>query len=262
MHHFTIITMVMAFMFGGPMGLVHNAEAQDSLPKSIKIVAPHSFPPYSMVDIDGKLVGFLPDLVDAFCKQAKMKCSLSAMEWTNLLAASRSNRVDLSLLLANDSRRKLSAFSSTIFSLSSVAVVRQDSLLIAADKQELEGLQIGARKSSPHAEYVRVHFPNSRLVELEDVNAVFEELSNGNIDVGFENSEMARSFISDETEDSCCRILQVLPVDQAINGEGWAFSIAPKIEPHRNALEAAIKKFLNSKQYQLLLDQYFPQNPS
>jgi lysine-arginine-ornithine-binding protein len=72
----------------------------------VKVGIEGAFPPWNMIDSNGKLAGFDVDLINDLCTRAKVECELTAGEWTAMIPSLNAGKFDLIMTLGINEKRK------------------------------------------------------------------------------------------------------------------------------------------------------------
>jgi lysine-arginine-ornithine-binding protein len=176
----------------------------------VRIGVEGAFPPWNMIDPNGKLAGFDIDLSDDLCRKAKVKCELIPGEWTSLIPSLNAGKFDLVLTLGiNEARKKVVDF--TVPYASGVAtflVLKGGAVpdlpkngerinlndkdvadpLMAEIGKRIKGKTIGVVQSTSQEALIRAYFGND--VEIRTYKSSPErdlDIHAGRIDAGFDS---------------------------------------------------------------------------
>ncbi len=95
----------------GAAVLVSGASAQTA--RTVKIATEGAYPPWNILQPDGKLAGFEIDLANTLCERAKLKCQIIAQDWDGLIPGLEVGKYDAIMagMSITEERLKAIAFS-------------------------------------------------------------------------------------------------------------------------------------------------------
>jgi len=234
------------------------ATAKDG--KKLHIGVDGTYPPFSHTNLDGEISGLDIDVAKAVCKIIKVDCTLEKFKWDNLSAALRAKKIDMVIatMRENPENRKLVEFSMSYLQIPSAIIVRNDSILSGIDVEDLKDKQIGVLKSSPHGEYIRTHRPATVLKLYENEKEYFDDLINKQLDGVIGNPIILDDWLQTKDGLRCCRMLDTLPHDPQINGEGFAVAVAKDNDRLMKRLDKALKSMRASGELAEIIRAHLP----
>ncbi|SEP77109.1 lysine-arginine-ornithine-binding protein [Faunimonas pinastri] len=193
-----------------------TAEAKDWTHVNIGIEG--AFPPWNMIDSDGKLAGYDVDLINDLCKRAEIKCDLIAGEWTSLIPSLNAGKFDMVMSVGiNEARKKVVDFTVPYASGAATFIVAKDGTVadmpmanerlnlndhakadpVMADMAKiLKGKTVGVVGSSSHEQLMHAYFGNDVDVRTYKGSADRDlDIAAGRIDAGFDSGVYAASML-------------------------------------------------------------------
>lgn len=216
--------------------------------KQLRIGVDGTYPPFSHRNIEGVFSGFDIDIAAAVCEKLNSKCTLHQFSRDNLVPALRGGKIDMivATMQVNDATQSLVLLTQPYLQIPAMILVRKDSILSGIEKQDLQDAQLGALKSSSHAEYLRTNYPATHIHLFEKQSDYFLKLANRQLDGIIGDPVLLNNWLETPDGKNCCRILGLLPHEAPINGEGFAIAVHLKQKKLQNALNKTLKSIVKS----------------
>ena len=215
-----------------------------------------TYPPFESVDASGKFIGFDIDIGNALCAEMKVECSFVSNDFDGIIPALQAKKFDmiLSSLSITPERQKLVDFTDRVYNTPpAVAVAKDSTIKTLAD---LKGKAVGAQGSTTHANYVAKHMADSELKLYPTSDEFKLDMENGRIDAVVDDVVVLTEWVKGKDGD-CCKILQTLPIDKAINGDGTGIAVRKGDDALREKLNKAIAAIRADGTYKKIQDKYF-----
>ncbi|MCD2177192.1 lysine/arginine/ornithine ABC transporter substrate-binding protein [Rhizobium sp. C1] len=215
-----------------------------------------TYPPFEYQDASGKFLGFEMDLGRAICAQMKVECTFVSQDFDGIIPALQAKKFDMimSSLSITDERKKLVDFSDRIFNTPpAVAVPKNSPIKSAAD---LKGKTLGAQTSTTFANYAEKHMPDAQLKLYPTSEEYKLDMSSGRLDAVIDDAVVLGEWVKGKDGD-CCKILERLPNDKQIIGEGMGIAVRKGDDALREKLNKAIAAIRADGTYKKIADQYF-----
>lgn len=119
-----------------------------------------TYPPFSMKQPDGALVGIEPDLVREMCKRMAIECEFSVMDFQALIPSLLQGKIDMlgSQLTPLPERKAKMLFAKAIIFNHDTFVYRKDKTYDFANKEAMKDVVIGVQSGTPQAKYVQTTY--------------------------------------------------------------------------------------------------------
>jgi polar amino acid transport system substrate-binding protein len=215
-----------------------------------------TYPPFEYVDASGQFLGFDMDIGRALCAEMKVECSFVSNDWDGIIPALQAKKFDmiLSSMSITPERLKLVDFTNKIYNTPPAIAVPKDSAVKSLD--DLKGKTIGAQTSTTHANYAEKHLPDTELKLYPTADEYKLDIANGRVDAVIDDVVVLSEWVKSKDGD-CCKILQTLPVDKAINGDGAGIALRKGDDALREKLNTAIAAIRADGTYKKIQDKYF-----
>jgi|GEM_PF-1351442 len=144
---------------------------------TVRIAFDGYFPPYSVLDKDGRATGYAPEVAREIARRLGIKLEISPLHlWTDLYAAAQRRQVDLvATMVDRPERRDWFLFTEPYIFKSLVIVTRSDQKHLN-QRADLEGRRIALVRDYHYSQQVRKEFPSATPVwadtMLDALNAV------------------------------------------------------------------------------------------
>ena len=175
--------------------------SSSALADKIRIGTEGAYPPFNMIDKDGKVAGFDIDIARALCAKMGAECVFVTQDWDGIipgLLAGKYDAIVASMSITED-RKKAVDFTNRYYSNSLRMIAKKGS---GVDPRKLDGKSVGAQRATIAANHAEA-MPgvNAKLYDTQE-NA-YLDLDSGRIDVlvtdmlpGFDwlNSDQGQGF--------------------------------------------------------------------
>jgi len=157
------------------------AQAQDTL----RLGNEGNYPPFSITSADGKLSGLEPDLAAAMCKRMGATCDIQAMEFSALLPAMTTGKLDgiVTQLFPKPERLEVSEFTDPILE-NPMAWAVPAGWDGSVTPEGLDGKTIGTIKGNWAIAPLSTFAPGVDIREYDNINLIILDLKAGRLDAG------------------------------------------------------------------------------
>lgn len=163
--------------------LLTGAAAAQAADK-IKIATEGAFPPFNMMDKNGKPAGFDVDIANALCAEMKAQCTIVTQDWDGIIPGLLAKKYDaiVASMSITDERRKAVDFTEPYYSnkLQFVAPKGKDFTLT---KDGLKGKAVGAQRATVSAEWMEKNMPGIDVKLYGTQEEAFLDLAAGRVDL-------------------------------------------------------------------------------
>lgn len=233
-------------LFAGP------AVAQDK----IVIGTEGAYPPFNVLEADGKLTGFDIDIAKALCEEMKAECTFVTNDWDGIIPALQAKKFDAIIASMSITPERLQKvdFSKKYYNTPPAIAVPKDSPIKSVE--DLKGKTIGAQGSTTHANYAEKHLADSELKLYPTADEYKLDITNGRIDGVIDDIVVLSQWVKSDAG-ACCKILTALPVDEEINGKGAGIAVRKGDTALADKFSAAIAAIRANGKYKEINDKYF-----
>jgi polar amino acid transport system substrate-binding protein len=172
-----------------------------ALADKIRIGTEGAYPPFNMIDKDGKVAGFDVDIARALCDKMGAECVFVTQDWDGIIPGLLARKYDaiVASMSITDERKKAVDFSERYYSNSLGLIAKKGA---GFDAKNLTGKILGAQRATIAADHAsKMAGSNAKLYDTQE-NA-YLDLNSGRIDVlvtdrlpGYDwlNSEQGEGF--------------------------------------------------------------------
>ncbi len=153
----------------------------NALADKIRIGTEGAYPPFNMIDKDGKVAGFDVEIARALCEKMKAECSFVTQDWDGIIPGLLAGKYDaiVASMSITDERKKAVDFTERYYSNSLGMIAKKES---GIDPSKLGGLSIGAQRATIAADHAaKIEGASTKLYDTQE-NA-YLDLNSGRIDV-------------------------------------------------------------------------------
>ncbi|HLP68782.1 MAG TPA: ABC transporter substrate-binding protein [Rhizobium sp.] len=215
-----------------------------------------AYPPFNNLQADGTLVGFDIDIAKALCEEMKVECEFVTQDWDGIIPALQAKKFDAIIASMSITPERLEKvdFSKKYYNTPPAIAVAKDSPIKSVE--DLKGKVLGAQSSTTHANYAEKHLADSELKLYPTADEYKLDLSDGRADAVIDDIVVLSEWVKSDAG-SCCKILQPMPVDVEINGEGAGIAVRKGETALADKFTAAIAAIRANGKYKEINDKYF-----
>ena len=151
------------------------------LADKVRIGTEGAYPPFNMIDKDGKVAGFDVDIARALCDKMGTDCTFVTQDWDGIIPGLLAGKYDaiVASMSITDERKKAVDFSDRYYSNSLAMIAKKGSSI---DPAKLSGKSLGAQRATIAANHVeKIAGTKAKLYDTQE-NA-YLDLASGRIDV-------------------------------------------------------------------------------
>lgn len=169
------------------------AEAKDVL----RIGSEGAYPPFNMIDKDGKLTGFDIDIANALCAEMKVECVFVAQDWDGIIPGLLAKKYDAIVASMSDTpeRRKAVAFSNKYYS-NMLRFAAPKGTALKPTEEGLKGKTIGAQRATIAAQYAKEHFKGAEAKVYDTQENAWLDLAAGRTDAVLADMYVAYEWLN------------------------------------------------------------------
>jgi polar amino acid transport system substrate-binding protein len=233
----------------------------DNLP--VKLIADADFAPYSFLSSTGSPAGLAVELAIAACERARLRCTLEARPYGEILESLASGKADVAVTGPRLDPATLTAAEMTrpYFRIMARFAVPADSPLKSADPEVLSGSRIGVVKDTVHARWLEAYYGGSYLQPYESLAAAGAALRAGEIEAIFGDNLQVIYWVAGEASEQCCRLLGGTYSDFDYFSRNLAFLVRPGRPELRAAFDYGLDQAQSSGATANIIRTYVPLPP-
>lgn len=252
---FVALPLVLAGCSGGGGGTAGSGSSSSQVQKIIKrgtlrVAVLPDFPPSSVKDTNGKIVGYEPDIAAALAKSLGVKLQLVAIDGTARLSVMQSHRADVNIssYTATDERAQKVGFTIPYKAQGAAVLFRKSNPI--SSLQGLEGKSVAVARGSTNDTIVTNDFPKAKPVRFDNIADALQALKSGKTDAVMEEST---TVAKDAKANPGLAVLKTAPISPDLISMG----VLPEQQVWKNYLDNFIRNMIASGQDQKLYKKWF-----
>lgn len=155
----------------GLLGLALTALAAGTSLAADKLIIGNegTYPPFSMITPEGKLIGVEPELAEEMCKRMKVTCEFAVMDFKALIPSLLQGKVDIvgSQVTPTPERKEKAIFGIPVVYNPDTYVVRKGKTY-EFTPAGMKGVRIGVQRGSAMATFITASFGDAPVMSLYD----------------------------------------------------------------------------------------------
>ena len=250
------VAMIVAIGLGG------TAAAQS--PDKIVIATEGAYPPFSMVDKDGNLVGFDVDFANRLCKVIKRECELVAQDWEAMIPGLLAEEYDVIIAqMSITEERKRSVDFTEYYVLAPAIFAAAEGVIINAYADgkavpgALDGLVIGVQRATTHSSFLEDNFPDAEVRLYATQQEANEALIAGRVDATLADTGLLDAWVHSPAGRGFAFASSTFSPPKWY-GEGAGMALRKGEEELKKLLEHGLNIMLRDGSYWQINYKYFP----
>lgn len=194
--------------------------------RRLRIGTDGAYPPFSLVDADGRPDGFDVDVAKAVCARLAAECEIVALGWEDLVPALLAKRVDLTIAsqpTTEEARRRVE-FTAPYHRIPPRFVGRIGDATTAVTAATARGRRIGVRDGTVHAAWAKTVLgtAGATIVGFPTEVEAGAALAEGRVDLVFGDTLTLYRWLDRTTAERCCGFVGAEVNDPRVFGSGAA----------------------------------------
>lgn len=227
--------------------------------KKIRIGTEGAYPPFNLVDKDGKLQGFDVDIAKKLCEAAGVEYEFVVQDWDGLIPGLKAKKYDaiIASMAITEERKKRVDFTDKYY-MTPARFVTKKGNSFEFTKQGLKGKTIGVQRGTTHENFIRDSFGDVvRINSYATQDEANMDLVSGRVDLviadsvvlleGFVNTDAGKDF----------EFQGPGYTDEKWYGSGIGIAVRKGDIELVSLLNKAIKKIRTDGSYQKINGEYF-----
>ena len=156
-----------------------------STPATVRLGTEGAYPPFAVIDQNGRLGGFDVDIGNALCAAAKLDCEWVIQDWDGLIPGLLAEKYDaiLASMAITEERREVVDFTDRYYDAVAAVIGSDDTEFKGTVKETVAGKIVGAQSATIHENYARENFADVAEIRTYDqVEQAHLDLTAGRID--------------------------------------------------------------------------------
>ena len=225
--------------------------------KDLKIGTEGAYPPFNIMNADGKLVGFDIDIAKALCDEMKVKCEFVNQDWDGIIPALHAGKFDaiIASMSITPERKEKVDFTDKYYNTPPAIAVPKDTDIKGVTQEDLAGKTIGVAPRRPTPTTPRRPFTDSEIKIYPTSQEYKLDLANGR-STPRRRRQSCSTWL--ETPDgACCKILGADHSRPEIHGPGAGIGVRKDDTELEDKFNAAIDAIRANGNYKEINDKYF-----
>jgi polar amino acid transport system substrate-binding protein len=217
----------------------------------VRIGTEGAYPPFNMIDKNGKPDGFDVDIAKALCEKMGADCTFVTQDWDGIIPGLLARKYDaiVASMSITDERKKAVDFTDRYYSNSLRFIARKGS---GIDPNNLKGKSIGAQRATIAANYAEgVKDAEAKLYDTQE-NA-YLDLSSGRIDLLVTDMLPGDDWLQSEQGTGFEFVGENIDIDDKIG-----IAVRKGDDKLRESLNKAIAAIIADGTYAKINAKYFP----
>lgn len=233
--------------------------AQDA--SRIRIATEGAYPPFNLLDAQGRPAGFEPELARTLCAAAGLECTIETDEWENLFEGLVRRNFDavISSVEITRERRKRFAMTAPYYRAHSAWLARKGDVEGPFGEDGLTGKSVGVVGESVQELYLRKRFGDRITI------ARYGSLEEAALDVGADRIDFAlldkfelQKWLDLGRQATCCTAVADAAYDAEVFGEGYGMLFRKSDRALRDRFDAALRTIEADGTYETIRSRHFP----
>ncbi len=168
---------------------------EDSPPAEFRVALTGKYPPFSMYNTEGELVGFDVDVSEAVARRMGMKVNIIATEWDGILPGLLAEKYDaiIGSMAITEERQKKVDFSTPYYESGAQLFIHQDFANRIAGIDDCAGENVGVVLGETFERYLIENHPEVNTVTYKSTVDIFQDVENGRL-AGFVSDRLLGAY--------------------------------------------------------------------
>lgn len=229
------------------LSLAGAAQAQDA--KTLNVATDATFPPFEYFDNNVR-TGFDVEMVEALAAKMGRHVNWTQIDFKGLIPGLVAKRFDVavSAIYITDERKKVVDFTNSYYPGGLVVLGKADDASITGP-EDLKGKKVSVQVGTKSVAYLKEHYPEAQLVEVEKNEEMFNLLLTGRVDAAVTGKPAALLFASKNDA------VHVLP--KQVTTEEYGIAVRKDLADLTAELNAALDAIKADGTYDALVSKWF-----
>ena len=218
-----------------------------------------AYPPFNMVDADGKISGFDVDIGLALCAEMKVTCTVVAQDWDGIipgLVAKKYDMIVASMFITEERKQKVS-FTDPYDKAAMTHVAKKGSGITDFTDAGMKGKNIGVQSATTQATFAEKTYPSASIKSYPTQDEVNLDMASGRLDLQIGDMLPMLEWVNKSKDGADFELIGEPITDPAFVGDGVGIAVRQSDNDLREALNAALKGIIANGTYKTINDKYF-----
>ncbi|MBS7325089.1 MAG: ABC transporter substrate-binding protein [Thiopseudomonas sp.] len=233
------------------LALSTGAMAADKL----RIGTEGAYPPFNLLDADGKAIGFDLDIAQALCDKMGAECSVVLSDWDGIIPALNAKKFDflVASMSITEERQMAVDFTERYYS-NGLQFIAPKNVDFKVDAASLKGKVIGAQRATIAGNWLEDNHGRNVSIKLYDTNEnAYLDLASGRLD-----AVLADKFVNWEWLESDAGKDFEFKGDPVFEDDEIAIAVRKGNKQLVERLNKALKEIRDDGTYKAINGKYFP----
>ena len=247
---------LMASALFGALALAGSAQA---LEKNYTIGTEGAYPPFNMIDADGKIGGFDVEIGLALCAEMKVTCDVVAQDWDGIIPGLVADKYDMivaSMFITEERKQKV-AFTDPYYKAAMTHVAKKGSGITDFTDAGMKGKTIGVQSGTTQATFAEKSYPSAEIKSYPTQDEVNLDMASGRLDLQVGDMIPMLDWVGKTKDGAGFELIGAPITDPAFVGEGVGIAVRQSDNEFREAINVALKAIIANGTYKTINDKYF-----
>lgn len=224
------------------------------------VVTEGRFPPFNMLDAQGRPAGFEVDLAAELCRRARIDCRIVTAPWDDILPGLLDKRYDaiMASMDMTPERRRQIAFGRRYMLVPGAFVMPRNSMVPDGAPALLRGKTVGVQRGTVYADYLQRAFRKTiRMKMFATADEARAELAAGKLDAALGDKVALWRWLK-TPEGACCEFFGQDVKDTRSLGDGVGIGFRKDDAKLRDAFNRALAEAVADGTLRRLAEKYVP----
>jgi polar amino acid transport system substrate-binding protein len=230
-----------------------------ALEKTYTIGTEGAYPPFNVIDADGKISGFDVEIGLALCAEMKVTCDVVAQDWDGIIPGLVADKYDMiiaSMFITEERKQKVS-FTDPYYKAAMTHVAKKGSGISDFTDAGMKGKTIGVQAGTTQATFAEKTYPGAEIKSYPTQDEVNLDMVAGRLDLQVGDMIPMLDWTTKTKDGADFEMIGQPITDPAFVGEGVGIAVRQSDNELREALNAALKAIIANGAYKAINDKYF-----
>lgn len=236
--------------------MAFSAQAEE---KVLKIGTEGAYPPFNLIEADGKIGGFDVEIGLALCAEMKAKCDVVAQDWDGIipgLVAGKYDMIIASMFITEERKQKVS-FTDPYYKAAMTHVAKKGSGISDFSDAGMKGKAIGVQAGTTQATFVETSYPSADMKAYPTQDEVNLDMASGRLDLQVGDMIPMLDWVNKSKDGAGYELVGEPITDPKFVGEGVGIAVRQADNELRESINAALKAIIANGTYKAINDKYF-----